>query len=147
MFSVVYLVRARFSGDMDYARLMGNVWVWSAYAVPVAYFVTLLGAVPAYYWLRRRGSMGLRHFVALGAVLGALPFLLFDVWAVFYELHQVLRHGWSHSVFGAGPRGARILDDVGIAAAWLGIGLACGLACSVVFWALGVRGRLNQGKG
>jgi hypothetical protein len=40
-------------------------------------FVTVVGAVPVFGWLRRRGRVTLRHAVGAGVVLGNVPFALY----------------------------------------------------------------------
>src|SRR6185436_1950051 len=69
----------------SYGGIVNGVSVTSAFAVPIGYLVTLMGAVPAFFIFRRKGWFQLRHYLVLGIILGAMPFAAYDLYILAYE--------------------------------------------------------------
>jgi hypothetical protein len=122
VFSVSYLLGVGWFADKTYALVFDNVLAYSIVATPLAYVVTLIGGWPRFKLLRRRGRLGLLHFVALGAVLGFLPFTIVDGVMSVREL-------WRGDYAIAVP--FELMHIV--------LSTLCGVSSAAVFWTLGVR--------
>lgn len=122
MFTVLYVIGAGWFADKRYSLVLDNVVVYALVGTPIAYVVTLAGGVPGYRLLFRRGRLSLSHFVVLGAVLGALPFVVFDIAMTVWGLSL----------------GGRWLEPP--LSPWIMfLATICGSASSAAFRALGVR--------
>jgi hypothetical protein len=108
-------------------------------AIVLAYAVVLLGALPTYLVLRRRRSLRVGDCLLAGAMLGVLPFLLFDLFVAAAEIWQALRSGWTRESFGILATARRLIADVPDALPWLVCGVVSGLASSFVFYRIAVR--------
>ncbi len=80
--------------------------------------MTLFVGLPLAVSFERRGRDGVRDMVLLGAMLGALPFVLFDAYVVFAELD---RHPTLAAVSG-------LFKDLPRALVLATLGASCGAA-------------------
>jgi hypothetical protein len=140
LFTGLYVLGIGWFAGREYAVVLNNVLLFGFFATPVAYVVTLLGALPLYRFARRKGWLRLRHCVLFGACLGALPFLLFDAYIAVYELSRALARDWLDPFFGPGATLSRLLKGLPAASAWIGLGTICGVATGASFWAIGMQG-------
>jgi hypothetical protein len=99
---------------------------WSGVATIAAVAMTLLVGLPLAVSLERRGRDSVRDIVLLGAMLGALPFVLFDAYVVFAELD---RHPTLAAVSG-------LFKDLPRALALAGLGASCGTASAWTYWSI-----------
>jgi hypothetical protein len=120
---------------VDATRAGASTWMVAVFASPVAAAVTLVAGLPLALWLERRGDTAPRHFLALGALLGAVPFLLFDLYVFLYELAAAGRHGPGHVVAAA----RRLLADAPTALAWLALGAWSGGCSALAYWRVALR--------
>jgi len=96
----------------------------------LATVITCIGVIPGVVWLKARGTPSLSRFLALGAVLGNVPFAIIIIGIVVVHVASGTLspdigqywEGWS----GAGVRTA--------------MGLTCGIGSAAVFWVIAVRG-------
>lgn len=109
-FSAAWLLQADLA-HQPYQLVVINTTGVSRLATPIAAVVTLVGAVPAYWLFRRMRWLGLKHFLALGVILGWAPF----------GLAALVR-----------PLEARFWLPLSL------LGITCGLASASVFWLIGV---------
>ena len=116
-------------------------------AIVLAYVVVLLGALPSYLVLRRRKSLGVGDCLLAGAILGVLPFLLFDLFVVAAEIWQAVRSGWARESFGLLATVRRLIADIPDALPWLLCGVASGVAGSFVFYRIAVQGSAQRDVG
>jgi hypothetical protein len=103
-----------------------DIALWSGVATVAAFAMTLLVGMPLEISLERRGRGDLGDIVRLGAILGALPFVLFDAYVVFAEL--------SHHATIAAASG--LLKDLPRALALAGLGASCGTASAWTYWSI-----------
>jgi hypothetical protein len=101
----------------------------------LAVAVTLGGAVPAFFWLVKRGTVSLWHLIAVGLVLGNAPFAV--VVFGFVLPTTVIR-----SI--DGTMSDYVLNASALIAGTLRallVGCLMGAWSAIVFWFFGVRGR------
>jgi hypothetical protein len=140
LFSVLHALGLGWFQGADYRLVLESVVIWAVYGVPIALAVTLLGGIPCYMRLNRRGRTALLPYLCRGLLLGAAPFLLFDLYIVGVELWRSALHGIRHEFFGLVPTLTRLFGDVPVASVWAGIGSYCGGLGALLFWLVSVRG-------
>lgn len=101
----------------------------------LAVAVTLGGAVPAFFWLLKRGTVSLRHLIAVGLVLGNAPFAV----VVFGFVLPMTVVRWIDGTMSQYVVNASTLIAGTLRA--LLVGCLMGAWSAIVFWFLGVRGR------
>ena len=128
-FTVFYLTGFGWFAGKRYDLVLGNVRMWCKVATPLAYAMTLVGGIPATLVFRKRGWTGLRHFVALGTVLGVLPFLAVDGYFAVVQL-------------------ARRAHKIEMVFPWLliGMGALCGICSATAFWCLAIYPKRKQSR-
>jgi hypothetical protein len=98
----------------------------SAGAIIAAFAMTLLVGMPLADALDRRGRGRARNIVVLGALLGMLPFVAFDLYVVIAELN---RHATLATV-------ASLSKDLPRALALAALGASCGAASAWTYWSI-----------
>ncbi|HUR21223.1 MAG TPA: hypothetical protein VMZ90_10470 [Vicinamibacterales bacterium] len=105
-----------------------NIRLYAMLSAPIALFVTLAAGGPIAHQLAHRGHRSALKYILLGAVLGALPFLLFESYIMGTNL-----------LLYVSP--APNLDTVINAVRWAGLGAWCGMWSAAAYWAVAVRER------
>ena len=95
-------------------------------AIIAAFAMTLLVGMPLADALDRRGRGRMRNIVVLGALLGSLPFVAFDLYVIIVELN---RHATSATAAG-------LLHDLPRAFALAALGASCGAASAWTYWSI-----------
>jgi len=142
-FSLLYILGVENFRGRSYGSVLTGTSVFSAYAIPLAAIVTLVGAVPTFYFLNRRQLIDLRHLFLAGIILGLLPFVLFFAWVALQEWwSSITFFGWSDPNFGIAATIRKQIGDLDTAAIWLILGATSGVSASVLFWVIAVRNNL-----
>jgi hypothetical protein len=102
----------------------------------IAVPMTLIGAVPGVLWLNRKGWLTFGRLVALGAVLGNLPFMLIVGGIVVVQL------GLGTPVAEIG----RYWEGLAGFLVRTAMGVIAGAGAAVTFWLVGVCGTPNAGR-
>ena len=105
-----------------------SIRLYAMLSAPIALFVTIAAGGPIAHQLAHRGHRGPVKFILLGAVLGALPFLLFEGYIMGTNL-----------LLYVSP--APNLDNVVTAVRWAGLGAWCGMWSAAAYWTVAIRGR------
>ncbi len=100
----------------------------------VGLVVTLGGAVPAVFWLMKRGPVTLWRLIAVGVILGNAPFVSY-VFRLVWSLTLMALHGEPIS-----RHLAAIPDLIAGTLRALAIGSTLGTLSASVFWFVGIRG-------
>ena len=108
--------------------VLENIRLYAMLSAPVALFVTIAAGGPIAHQLAHRGHRGLFRCLLLGAVLGALPFLVFQGYIMGTNLLLYVT-----------PSPGR--DDVFTALRWAGLGSWCGICSAAAYWLIAIRGR------
>ena len=95
-------------------------------AIIAAFAMTLLVGMPLADALDRRGRGRMRNIVWLGALLGMLPFVVFDLYVVIAELG---RHATAATA-------TSLLQDLPRAFALAALGASCGAASAWTYWSI-----------
>ena len=105
-----------------------SIRLYAILSAPIALFVTIAAGGPIAHQLAHRGHRNPVKFILLGAVLGALPFLLFEGYIMGTNLLLYVSPS---------PN----LDNVLTALRWAGLGSWCGMWSAAAYWTLAIRGR------
>ena len=105
-----------------------NIELYAMLAAPVALFVTIAAGGPIAHQLAYRGHRGPVKCILLGAILGALPFLLFEGYIMGTNLLLYVTPS---------PN----MDTVLTALQWAGIGSWCGMWSAAAYWTVAIRER------
>ena len=148
VFAVVLVVLSWFGQGPSLApsRLAaaGLQGLFALFALPLAAAVALALGLPLALQFERRGVRGLRPYLLLGTALGVLPFVLFDLYVVGYELLAAVRRGPGDSSFGLFAALARQVRAAPRALAWLALGGLCGAVSAAAYWTVAVRRRVPR---
>jgi hypothetical protein len=126
VYGVLFLFQTEsFSGSVLLATALA-IALWSGVASVAAFAMTLLVGMPLEISFERRGRGDLGDIVRLGAILGALPFVLFDAYVVFTELSHHATIAAATGLFKDLPRA------LGLAA----LGASCGGASAWTYWSI-----------
>ena len=105
-----------------------SIRLYAMLSAPIALFVTIAAGGPIAHQLAHRGHRGPLKYMLLGAVLGALPFLLFEGYIMGTNLLLLVTPS---------PN----LDTVLNAVRWAGLGAWCGMWSAGAYWTLAIRER------
>jgi hypothetical protein len=108
--------------------VLENIRLYAMLSAPIALFVTIAAGGPIAHQLAQRGHRGAFKYMLLGAVLGALPFLLFEGYIMGTNLILYVTPS---------PN----LDTVINAVRWAGLGAWCGMWSAAAYWAIAIRSR------
>jgi hypothetical protein len=122
-----YLQFGWFEGK-DAAEILESIRLYSMLAAPIALFITVAAGGPVAHQFAHHGRTGLWRCLLLGAVLGALPFLLFEGYIMGTNL-----------LLYVSP--APNVDNVMSALRWAGLGSWCGMWSATAYWAVAIRER------
>jgi hypothetical protein len=110
------------------AAVTESIRLYSMLSAPVALFITVAAGGPVAHQLAYRGHPGLTKCLLLGAVLGALPFLVFEGYIMGTNLLLYVT-----------PAPGR--ENVMTALRWAGLGSWCGMCSATAYWTIAIRGR------
>ena len=105
-----------------------TIRLYAMFSAPIALFITIAAGGPLAHQLAHRGHRGPLRFILLGAVLGALPFLLFEGYIIGTNLLLYVTPS---------PNLNAVLN----ALRWAGLGAWCGMWSAWAYWAIAIRGR------
>jgi len=105
-----------------------SIRLYAMLSAPVALFITIAAGGPIAHQLVHRGHRGAVKCILIGAVLGALPFLLFEGYIMGTNLLLYVTPS---------PN----LDTVLTAVRWAGLGSWCGMWSAAAYWAFAIRQR------
>ena len=112
----------------QFEAVLDNIRLYAMLSAPVALFLTIAAGGPIAHQLAHRGHRGLFRYLLLGAVIGALPFLLFQGYIMGTNL-----------LLYVSPSPGR--DDVLTAVRWAGLGSWCGICSAAAYWLIAIRRR------
>lgn len=128
MWGALWYARVEWFEDKQAGAVLESIRLYAMLSAPVALFVTIAAGGPIAHQLAHRGHHGPFKCILLGAVLGALPFLVFEGYIMGTNL---LLH--------VSP--SPDLDNVLIAMRWAGLGSWCGMWSAAAYWTVAIRGR------
>jgi hypothetical protein len=105
-----------------------SIRLYAMLSAPIALFVTVAAGGPIAHQLAFHGHRGPVKCILLGAILGALPFLLFEGYILGTNL--LLYVSPSPNV-----------DSVVNAVRWAGLGSWCGMWSATAYWIVAIRGQ------
>jgi hypothetical protein len=108
------------------ATVIESIRLYAMLSAPVALFVTIAAGGPIAHQVALRGHYGPLWHIFFGAVLGALPFLLFEGYIMGTNLLLYVT-----------PKPN--LDTVLNAVEWAGLGSWCGMWSATAYWAIAIR--------
>ncbi len=123
--ALLYLQLGWFEGK-DVRQVLENIQLYAMLSAPVALFVTIAAGGPIAHQLAHRGHRGPVTSILAGAVLGALPFLLFEGYIMGTNLLLYVTPS---------PN----LDTVLTALQWAGLGSCCGMCSAAAYWTIAIR--------
>jgi len=126
MFGGLFYFQIGWFAGQDAQLVIDNIRLYALMAAPVALFVTVAAGGPIAHQFAVRGRGGPVRCVILGAILGALPFLLFDGYVMGTNLLLYVN-----------PAPNR--DTVLAAVRWAGLGAWCGMWSAAAYWAVAIR--------
>ena len=109
-------------------EVLESIRLYAMLSAPIALFVTIAAGGPIAHQLAHHGHRGPGKCILLGAVLGALPFLLFEGYIMGTNLLLYVSPS---------PN----LDNVLTAVRWAGLGSWCGMWSAAAYWAMAIRER------
>jgi len=108
--------------------VLESIRLYAMLSAPIALFVTVAAGGPIAHQLASRGHRGPVNYLLVGAVLGALPFLLFEGYIMGTNLLLYVTPR---------PNVETVLNAV----RWAGLGSWCGMWSAAAYWTLAIRGR------
>ena len=139
-FLLLGAARLGWFADKDWRLILANVLMYSYFAVPIAIVVSAAMGLPVAGYLARRARTRATHFLLAGAIMGVVPFLAFDIFAVVSELLSAHRNWPDNEFLGVHGTTERLLASLPVAANWLALGAWCGAWSSFAYWLVVHRG-------
>src|SRR5687767_6976407 len=128
MWRALCVARVEWLEAKDLQVVLESIRLYALLSSPIALFVTVAAGGPIAHQLANRGHRGPVNYILLGAVLGALPFLLFEGYIMGTNL-----------LLYVSPSPNR--DTVITALRWAGLGSWCGIWSATAYWSVAIRGR------
>ena len=125
--ALLYFQVGWFEGK-DARLVVESIRLYAMLSAPVALFVTIAAGGPIAHQLAHHGHRGPVKCILLGAVLGALPFLLFEGYIMGTNLLLYVSPS---------PN----MDNVMTALRWAGLGSWCGMWSATAYWSVAIRKR------
>lgn len=126
LFGALFYLQIGWFAGRDAQAAFESIRLYAILSAPVALFVTLAAGGPIAHQMSHRGHGGLLKCILLGAVLGALPFLLFDGYIMATDL-----------ILYVSP--APNLETVLTAVRWAALGSWCGMWSAAAYWTVAIR--------
>lgn len=128
MWGALWYAQVEWFEGKDLQAVLESIRLYALLSAPIALFVTIAAGGPIAHQLAHRGRRGLVRCILLGAVLGALPFLLFEGYIMGTNLLLYVSPS---------PN----LDNVITALRWAGLGSWCGIWSATAYWSVAIRER------
>jgi len=128
MWGALWYAQVEWFAGKTAEAVVESIRLYALLSAPIALFVTIAAGGPLAHQLAHRGHRGLVRCILLGAVLGALPFLLFEGYIMGTNLLLYVSPS---------PN----LDNVITALRWAGLGSWCGIWSATAYWSVAIRGR------
>lgn len=128
MFGTLFYLQVGWFAGKDTRLVLENIQLYAMLSAPIALFVTLAAGGPIAHQMAHRERGGPLRCVVLGAILGALPFLLFDGYVMGTNVLLYVS---------SSPDREAVLTAV----RWAGLGSWCGMWSAAAYWTVAIRGR------
>ena len=128
MWGALWYAQVEWFEGKDLQVVLESIRLYALLSAPIALFITIAAGGPIAHQLALRGRRGLVRSILLGAVLGALPFLLFEGYIMGTNLLLYVTPS---------PN----IDNVLTALRWAGLGSWCGIWSATAYWTVAIRGR------
>lgn len=128
MFGALFYLQIGWFEGKAAGTVVENIQLYAMLSAPIALFLTIAAGGPLAHQMAHRGHRSLVKCMLLGAVLGALPFLLFDGYIIGTNL-----------LLYVSP--APNLETVLRAVRWAALGAWCGMWSAAAYWTVAIRGR------
>jgi len=113
-------------GDAPWPDVQARIETYALLSAPVALFVTLAFGAPFVHRLAEVGRASALRIIVTGAMVGALPFLLFDGYVIGMNLLLLASEPYTR-------------EGLITAARWAALGSWCGMWSALVYWAVAIR--------
>jgi hypothetical protein len=142
LFALLALLNVGWFAGKGWGTIASNIYMYSIFGTPIALGAALVLGLPIAGRLERRGRVWAHQFALAGLVLGAVPFLVFDLLVVGQQLYFAATRpeAFHAEVFGVPATLRRLFRDVPTAAIWLGLGMWCGVCSALAYWVVVYRG-------
>ena len=128
MWAALWFAQVEWFEGKQFEAVVDSMRLYGMLSAPIALFVTVAAGGPIAHQLAHRGHRGPSKCILLGAILGALPFLLFEGYIMGTNL-----------LLYVSPAPNR--ENVLTALRWAGLGSWCGICSAAAYWAVAIRGR------
>ena len=128
MWGALWYAQVEWFEGKDLEVVLDSIRLYAMLSAPIALFVTIAAGGPIAHQLAHRGHRGLLRCILVGAVLGALPFLLFEGYIM-----------GTNMLLYVSPSPNR--DNVITALRWAGLGSWCGIWSATAYWSVAIRER------
>lgn len=128
MFGGGWYFEAEGFAGLPWAAVQERIVVYAMLSAPVALFITTAFGAPFVHRLAELGRATALRTTLAGAIVGALPFLLFDGYVI----------GMNMLLLASEPYTEESLINV---ARWAGMGAWCGSWSALVYWLVAIRSR------
>jgi hypothetical protein len=126
MFGILFWLEFGWFEGRNVAEVLDSIRLYAILSAPIALFMTVAAGGPIAHQVTHRGHRGAMKCILLGAILGALPFLLFEGYIMGTNLLLYVTP-------------APNLDNVKTALRWAGLGSWCGMWSATAYWAVAIR--------
>lgn len=113
-------------GDLPWPEIQARIETYALLSAPVALFVTLAFGAPYVHRLAEIGRATLLRVAVTGALVGALPFLLFDGYIIGMNLLLLASEPYTR-------------EGLISAARWAALGSWCGTWSAFAYWLIAIR--------
>ncbi|MBM3750755.1 MAG: hypothetical protein FJW21_06180 [Acidimicrobiia bacterium] len=113
-------------GGQPWPDVQARIDTYALLSAPVAFFVTLAFGAPYVHRLAEIGRATLPRVAVTGALVGALPFLLFDGYIVGMNLLLLASEPYTR-------------EGLITAARWAALGSWCGIWSALSYWMVAIR--------
>ena len=127
MFGALFFLQVGWYEGRDAGQVLESIRLYAMLSAPIALFITVAAGGPIAHQLAHKGHRGPVKCMLLGAVLGALPFVLFEGYIMGTNL-----------LLYVSP--TPTLDTVLTALRWAGLGSWCGMWSATAYWTMAIRG-------
>ena len=126
MWFVLWFAQVEWFEGKPIDAVLESIRLYAMLSAPIALFVTIAAGGPVAHQLAHRGRRVAARCMLLGAILGALPFLLFEGYIMGTNLLLYVVPS---------PN----LDTVLNALRWAGLGSWCGMWSAAAYWSVAIR--------
>ena len=120
--------------DKRWGLVVSNMVMYAGLAAPIALILSVVAGVPSARYLAKRRRTRALQFVLLGALIGIVPFLFFDIYVVATALLSAQRNWPNNEFLGVRGTSERLIDSLPVALYWLALGSWCGAWSAFAYW-------------